>query len=160
YHFDEFCPFFPRDALQCGTEPWQSRSRYCTGTPFDWSCANYATQMEAALRPFGARVKVTRTKLEYLKFVNVFDRIVDEMLVYLACPGGASPGCGENLLANTVVLHTADHGTELTGSKTHFRENGYRVPKVLYDPRPGNTLPTSTDRCGGQPGCRNDFAHA
>jgi hypothetical protein len=160
YRFAENCPYFPRNAEQCALEPWKTHSLYCNDPTMDWSCDGYAATLEASVRPVGQRPLIQRRKMEYLKHINTFDRAIDELLVHLRCPGGGNPDCGDDLLADTVLLHTADHGFELTGSKNRFTEHSFRTPKVLYDPRPGNRLPTSPEGCGGQAGCRNDFAHA
>ncbi len=161
YKFDDNCPYFPRDATQCATEPWKSHSIYCNDpSGFDWACENYAHAINEAFRPAGMPSPVLQRKIEYMKHINTFDRAVDEMLVYLRCPTPGAPDCGEDLFANTVILHSADHGWELPRSKGRFTEHAQRTPKVLYDPRPGNTLPMSSVGCAGQPGCRHDFAHA
>jgi arylsulfatase A-like enzyme len=154
YRFDENCPFFPRDAEQCQTEPWKSHSLYCADTSFDWSCANYAQTLAAALPISGPK------KVNYLKHINTFDRAVDELIVHLKCPLGGRPDCGEDLFSNTVLLHRADHGWELLLSKGKFTEHAYRTPTVLYDPRPGTRLPTSPAGCANQEGCRSEFVHA
>jgi hypothetical protein len=159
YRYYVNCPFYPRDQQQCAVEPWKTHSLYCNHpSGFDWSCENYAATVEAILRP-PVGVRFPLRKLEYLKHVNTFDRAVDEILVWLKCPRGGNPDCGEGLLDNTVLIHRADHGWELRGSKANWREHAYKTPTVMYDGR-GNSLPDSVEGCGGQPGCRNDFVHA
>ena len=161
YRYDTYCPYFPRNQAQCDLEPWKSHSLYCTHpSGFDWSCENYAAAMEAALRP-PVGTRLPKRKVEYLKHINTFDRAVDELLVWLQCPLGGNPDCGENLLANTVLMHRGDHGWELRPSKGNWKEHSYKTPNVFYDGR-GNSLTESTDGCGTppEPGCRKDFAHA
>jgi hypothetical protein len=161
YKFDDNCPLFPRDAAQCAIEPWKTHSLYCNDpSGFDWSCENYATEISEALRPTGVPSPVLHRRVEYIKHINTYDRAIDEMLVYLKCPNPSAPDCGADLFENTVILFSADHGWELPRSKGRFTENAQRTPKVLYDPRPGNTLPMSPEGCAGQPGCRSEFAHA
>jgi arylsulfatase A-like enzyme len=155
YRPDDFCPYYPRDAQQCALEPWASHSLYCNDPAFDWSCPNY-TAAVTALGPPANR----KRKLQYVRFVNAFDRAVDELMVHLRCPGGGNPDCGEDLVSNTVIMYRSDHGFELTASKGKFSEHGFRTPTVVWDPRPGHTLPASSQGCASQPGCRNDFAHA
>jgi len=158
--FSDFCHYFPRDAVQCAQEPWASHSIYCNEpSGFDWDCANFAATIEATLRPVGVNTGVNRGKVEYLKHINIFDRMTDELVVHLRCPGGGNPSCGEDLFSNTVFLYRSDHGYQLRPSKGGFSEHSYRSPVILFDPRPGGQLPVSPE-CAGQPGCRNDFAHA
>lgn len=158
--FDDFCHYYPRDAVQCAQEPWATHSIYCNDpSGFDWACANFESVLEATLRPPNVNTGVNRGKVEYLKHINVFDRMADEMIVHLRCPGGGNPSCGEDLSSNTVFLYRSDHGYQLNPSKGGFSEHSYRSPVILFDPRPGGQLPASPE-CAGQPGCRNDFAHA
>lgn len=161
YRYGDTCPYYPRNAAQCALEPWKTHSLYCNHpSGFDWSCDNYAAAMEAIFRPPVGK-KFPRRKMEYLKHINTFDRAVDEILVWLKCPEGGNPNCGEDLLSNTVLIHHADHGFELRPSKGNWKEHSFKTPDMMYDGR-GNSLPESTDGCGSppEPGCRKDFAHA
>jgi arylsulfatase A-like enzyme len=97
------------------------------------------------------------SKADYLRWINTFDRTIDELVVHLRESG---------LLENTVILYLTDNGFGLMAAKSFFSEHGYRTPIVVWDPRAARTGPTSpapgcTDAAGRAiPGCRNEFAHA
>jgi hypothetical protein len=88
-------------------------------------------------------------KANYLRFINAFDRTVDEILVHLKAEG---------LDQNTLVLVLTDNGAEdpyLPKSKGFFTEHAYRTPFILYDPT--SSAPPPPQGCAGRAGCRNEF---
>jgi hypothetical protein len=90
------------------------------------------------------------SKGNYLRFINAFDRTVDEILVHLR---------DKQLDQNTLVLVLTDNGppdTYLPTSKSWFREHGFRTPFILYDPT--SSPPPPSAQCAGEQGCRGEFA--
>ena len=85
---------------------------------------------------------------DILRFINAFDRTVDELVVYLK---------SEGLWENTVILYTTDNGFQITSSKSMFNENGYRAPMILHDPF-REAADGSDAFCAGIDGCRADPA--
>ena len=164
---NRFCPFFARDAGQCNEEPYKSYSTYCQYDPaldLDGSGTlegdEYPTceRLEQVLQQIDANLQVEGRALEaaslgrnteYLRWINVLDRAVDELMVHLRAKG---------LADETVILSNTDNGYAVSvNSKGHFTENGYRSPIVFYNPL-DPPLPAS---CGpGLPGCQADLAHS
>jgi hypothetical protein len=194
---DEYCPYFPRDEVQCKREPWKSHSVYCRFNaafdadgddagddgvpdyPEDYPRCAYikekldliAVNIAAEGRTEDSSQGLSESRKRYLRFINVFDRAVDDLIAYMSCPVRieAPPGEGDadglicdtsqNLLDNTVIIHPTDNGYFMSGSKHFFKEDGYRSPMVVA--LPGGQRP-ATCRPGGAvlPGCRREFAHS
>lgn len=88
-------------------------------------------------------------KGDYLRFINTFDRTVDEILVHLR---------DKQLDQNTLVLVLTDNGigdVYMSAGKGYFTEHGFRSPFALYDPT--SSPPAPAEGCAGEPGCRGEF---
>jgi hypothetical protein len=160
---DEYCPYFPRNAQQCQTEPWHSHSVYCQppwGTQYAYpDCAKvdeWLTTIKNNILVEGLTVSArtadanwySSANVSYLRFVNVFDRAVDEVVTHLKATG---------LSGSTVVAYVTDNGYGLSGSKGFFSEHGHRSPIIISSPFATGPQPS----CGARvPGCRPFFAHS
>ena len=161
----EFCPLFPRDEGQCSQEPYRTHSQYCQYDPaFDLNgdgdhvddadefrtcdfVVNTMIRVSSNLHAEGREREsnALSASRDYYRWINVWDRVVDELLVYLKA---------NDLLSTTVVLMVTDNSAGIPGSKRRFLENGYRSPIILYNP-----FAPAPASCGpGLPGCRGDFA--
>jgi hypothetical protein len=161
----ETCP--PGATGQCCTPPWSTHSEYCkdldpspSANTSGLSCTKWANYLEqigdnlgandiyngsvscvpgACADPYSGNRFTSRG--DYLRFINVYDRNVDELLVHLRERG---------LMSNTVLMYFTDNGFHLTASKQYFTEHGYRTPVILYD----EALPTGDATLG-----RPEMAH-
>jgi arylsulfatase A-like enzyme len=148
---DEFCPYFTRDAAQCAAPPYSTFSVYCNPAR---PCAELDSQLIAiannvAIEP--AKRTLDRQR-SYLRWANIFDRAVDELVVHLKDRG---------LYDSTAILYTTDNSAQISGSKGAFSEHGYRTLLLFHYPPmdgPPNPPPTVRNGCAGQPGCRTEFA--
>jgi hypothetical protein len=198
YNPDAYCPYFPRDAAQCAMEPWRSHSVYCRFDPAldadgidagddgrpdadgDYPTCDYVARKLERIALNVAAERRTRDAATYtigrrgfLRFINVFDRVADELVAHLGCPvripdptpGPDTPPDGlvcddsQNLMGNTAILYTTDNGFGLDGGKGQFKEDGHRSPIILHGP-PSVVAPLPPSCGPNLPGCRNDFAHS
>ena len=182
---DKYCPYFDRGFGDpgarrglCDTAPYRTSSVYCSYDPVfdsdgggdadgdgaadlpeDYRSCEYTQRMLGTIRDnlaAGPERDWFTGQIEYLRFVNVFDRIVDEILVHLK---------KRNVFDTTAFFYLTDNGWQLKGSKTQFSENGYRTPMIFrnpFDPPLPSTDAQCTTAAGGTPipGCRPEFAHA
>jgi hypothetical protein len=175
-HVDQYCPDF--DATQCtnAAEPWYGQhSVYCNHpTENDYTCAEFSEDLfaigcdledsdpdrnifsdpqQCGTAPPYVDADFQR-KANYLRFINTFDRTVDEILVHLK---------RRNVYDKTIVLVLTDNGatgTDMLNSKGQFGENGYRTPFIVYDPysAPQPTPAPGATGCSAAQGCRSDLA--
>jgi arylsulfatase A-like enzyme len=181
---DKYCPYLdrgfgPPDLRKglCDEAPYTTRSVYCSydpvfdsngdgdanddgvaDVPEDYRSCAYTGRMLGAIRdnlPAGAERDWLSANIEYLRFINVFDRVVDEVLVYLKA---------RNVFDNTALVYLTDNGWKLNSAKTYFSENGYRTPIILRNPfdaaLPSVDVQCSTASGAPVPGCRPELAHA
>ena len=182
---DKYCPYLDRGfgppGLRkglCDEAPYTTSSVYCSydpvfdsngagdvnedgvaDVPEDYRSCAYTARMLGAIRdnlPAGPERDWFAANLDYLRFMNVFDRVVDEVLVYLKA---------RNVFDDTAFFYLTDNGWKLNSSKTQFTENGYRTPIIFRDPRaaaqPSADVQCATAGSGTPiPGCRPEFAHS
>ncbi len=183
---EQYCPDFDMitgsyNWCTDSTKPYGQYSAYCNhpeGTAGRYTCQDFSTD----LFNIGCRVKddgvpdrniysdpgdcptsapyVTadfQRKGNYLRWINVFDRTVDEILVHLKA---------RQVFDKTMILVLTDNGasfSDMVNSKGKFGENGYRTPFILYDPysTPPAAKPDTDPMysgCETIAGCRPEFA--